>query len=116
MNLVKGTIFTAQFPIFTGSFRNAKFSHDVTIKGEILKDSYGKESGQHTFTIKVLESSDLNNFQVGCYFLKKGRNLYPNIEKDTLKYPADYEFQAKEKELRKQGYKGKELKKLMTNE
>ncbi len=111
MNLVKGTIFTATFPIFTGSFRNAKFSHDVIIKGKILKDSYGKETGQHTFTFEIIESSDNREFTVGYNYRKKGRNIYPNINEFT--YPSDYEFQAKEKELRKRGYKGKELKEMM---
>jgi len=40
------------------------------IKGEVIKDSYGAEKGQHTFTILQHD---------GCAVLVKGRNLYPNI-------------------------------------
>jgi hypothetical protein len=39
------------------------------VEGQVVNESYGKERGQHTFTI------DLG----GEKLLVKGRNLYPNI-------------------------------------
>jgi len=78
MNLVVGIIFKASFPMFTGSFRNAKYSHDAVITGKITKDSYGKSTGQHTFTFEVIECST-NDFTVGETYRKMGRNMYPNV-------------------------------------
>ena len=54
---------------FTGSFRNAKFAGFERITGTIIKDSYGRDKQQHTFTL-LLEN--------GTSLLIKGRNLYAN--------------------------------------
>jgi len=54
---------------FTGRYRNSRFSHFSLQCGEIIKDSYGEKSQQHTFTIKRADSTT---------FKIKGRNLYRN--------------------------------------
>ena len=54
---------------FTGSFRNAKFAGYEIVTGKIVKDSYGADKQQHTFTL-LLED--------GSKTLIKGRNLYAN--------------------------------------
>lgn len=54
---------------FTGSFRNAKFAGFETVTGKIVKDSYGKDKQQHTFTLALEDGSELRI---------KGRNLYAN--------------------------------------
>ena len=58
-----------QQAVFSGSFRNAKFSHFELISGEIIKDSYGADKQQHTFTLLLADGSKK---------LIKGRNLYKN--------------------------------------
>lgn len=55
--------------MFSGSFRNAKFAGFETITGKIVRDSYGRDKQQHTFTI---ERGDLALLKI------KGRNLYAN--------------------------------------
>ncbi len=55
--------------IFKGSYRKPKFSHNETIVGTIIRDSYGKDKQQHTFTIQLENGEKL---------LIKGRNLYRN--------------------------------------
>ena len=52
---------------FTGSFRRAKFAGNVEREGEIIRDSYGSAKGQHTFTIRLLDGTEMRI---------KGRNLY----------------------------------------
>ena len=54
---------------FTGSFRNAKFAGFERIEGRIVKESYGMEKQQHTFTLDLGEGKILRI---------KGRNLYTN--------------------------------------
>jgi len=54
---------------FSGSFRNPKFAGFKMIEGVIVKDSYGLQKQQHTFTIKTAEGDELRI---------KGRNLYAN--------------------------------------
>lgn len=54
---------------FSGSFRNAKFAGFETITGKIIRDSYGRDKQQHTFTLELAEGGELRI---------KGRNLYAN--------------------------------------
>ena len=55
--------------VFTGTYPKARFSHNETITGTIIKDSYGEAKQQHTFTIEL---TDGNKMKI------KGRNLYRN--------------------------------------
>ena len=40
------------------------------IKGNVIKESYGEKTGQHTFTIEECDGNKI---------IVKGRNLYPNM-------------------------------------
>ena len=55
-----------------GSFgkwgKPAKFVGTEIIEGKIIKDSYGKDKQQHTFTLETISGK----------MLVKGRNLYRN--------------------------------------
>ena len=55
--------------IFSGTYKRPKFEGYELVEAVIIKESYGKQSGQHTFTLQ--DSS-------GNTFLIKGRNLYRN--------------------------------------
>lgn len=55
--------------LFTGSFRKPKFAGTQTVEGIIVKESYGADKQQHTFTI---ERADGTTVRI------KGRNLYRN--------------------------------------
>lgn len=55
--------------VFTGSYRRPRFSHNETVEGEIIRDSYGAAKQQHTFKIRKLD---------GVEFHIKARNLYRN--------------------------------------
>ncbi|MDR1529895.1 MAG: hypothetical protein LBS40_05800 [Burkholderiales bacterium] len=54
---------------FSGSFRSAKFAGFERVEGKIIRDSYGRDKQQHTFTILL---------NVGGEMRIKGRNLYDN--------------------------------------
>jgi hypothetical protein len=69
-NIVKGDVVGWVEAVFTGSFRNAKFSHFEFKWGKITKESYGIEKGQHTFTI---ESEN------GEKTRKKGRTIFKEV-------------------------------------
>jgi len=92
MNLVKGDTVTWRSPVFSGGsfFRGrctgAKFLREDILTGVIIKDSYGKKTGQHTFTIQLADGS-----------LKrvKGRNLYGNITEHKPGAAHEVESEAK---------------------
>lgn len=55
---------------FSGRFKKkARFIGTETITGLIIKDSYGKDKQQHTFTLQLYDNSKM---------LIKGRNIYRN--------------------------------------
>lgn len=54
---------------FSGSFRNPIFAGFERITGKIIRDSYGRDKQQHTFTIET---------DCGQIMRIKGRNLYAN--------------------------------------
>ena len=64
-----GDVVVFERAVFSGSFIKPKFSHMETIVGEIIKESYGIEKQQHTFTLKLDDGSKMRI---------KGRNLYRN--------------------------------------
>ena len=43
---------------FTGSFRNAKFAGFERVEGEIIRDSYGRDKQQHTFTLRHADGTE----------------------------------------------------------
>lgn len=53
--------------VFSGSFRRAKFDGCEIVIGKIVRDSYGAEKQQHTFTVERADGSTMRI---------KGRNLY----------------------------------------
>jgi len=55
--------------VFSGSFRNPKFAGFELITGTIIRDSYGRDKQQHTFTLMLDDGTKLRI---------KGRNLYRN--------------------------------------
>jgi len=56
MNLTKNCKISITEPVFSGSYRRPKFVGERTIVGTIVRDSYGAQSGQHTFTVSVVHA------------------------------------------------------------
>lgn len=52
--------------VFEGTYPNNKLSHYQFVTAKIIKDSYGKQKQQHTFTLETKKGRKLI----------KGRNLY----------------------------------------
>ncbi|MEG1754160.1 MAG: hypothetical protein RR234_09630, partial [Christensenella sp.] len=52
---------------FTGSFKSPKFAGFNVVEGKIIKDSYGADKQQHTFTLELKDGSGK---------MIKGRNIY----------------------------------------
>lgn len=62
--------------VFGGSFRKPQYLGDRTIIAEIIRDSYGAAKQQHTFTLRIIESSGFEPLAVGTVTRRKGRNVY----------------------------------------
>ena len=63
--------------VFSGSFRNAKFKGMREITAKVLKESYGEEKQQHTFTLEVIAATgEDSDIPVGKKIRRKGRNIY----------------------------------------
>ncbi len=77
-------------PEFSGGYRNATFTGYSWNTGKIIKDSYGKKSGQHTFTIETPD---------GYTIRKKGRTLMKEYS-GVLKPSEDRQVKLDEKHVR----------------
>lgn len=71
--------------IFTGSFRNAKFSHYEYYLVKVINDTYKQTtdfctylSTKHRFTLEVVQVISGNEKKIGDKFVKRGKNLYGN--------------------------------------
>ena len=67
-DVCRGDEITFQRDKFTGSYFKPKYDGQETIYARVVKDSYGKDKQQHTFTLECLET--------GRIFRIKGRNVY----------------------------------------
>lgn len=68
-DVVVGDEVRFQKVVFTGNYKNPKFSHFELVTGRVVKDNYGDYKQQHTFTLELPD---------GSRTLIKGRNLYRN--------------------------------------
>jgi len=85
--------------VFSGNYFKPKFSHFETIEGKIIKDSYGAEKQQHTFTILKVDGDKMRI---------KGRNLYKRGVKRKI-----WKDENKRKEVLDEKYKrGNEARKI----
>lgn len=99
-SLVEGMTIKFERSIFTKSWRRPEFSHKETYICLIKKESYGKEKGQHTFTLKILEQISKNcERAVGKTIRVKGRNLYPNCK--VIEFGKNYDENCDKKEGKK---------------
>ena len=64
--------------VFSGSYRNAKYLGDRRIAARIVKDSYGADRQQHTFSLVVIASDGVEPLAGGATTRRKGRNVYRN--------------------------------------
>jgi hypothetical protein len=100
-DVVKGDTIKFEEAVFSGSFRKPKFEGMRTIIANVIKDSYGKDKQQHTFTIEVIESSGVDPLEPGEKITRKGRNIYRNgTERLVWKNEEDRVIVANEKHQR----------------
>ena len=108
----RGSVGILRLCIFTGSFRNAKFSHyeyylaEVVNDNHTVKDSYTSfQSTTHRFTITIREVISGSEKKVGDKFTKRGKNLYGNYheieraDSEELKYKHDRKTEINETKL-----------------
>lgn len=79
-DVVTGDIVEFQQDVFGGSFKRPTYLGQRTVHGEVIKDSYGAEKQQHTFTIRPINVEGINADEIlkKQSFRIKGRNLYKN--------------------------------------
>ena len=97
MDLTVDCIIEFKEAVFTGTYPKAKYSHERTITGRIIKDSYGQKTAQHTFTIHVIECDD-SDISSGDKIRRKGRNVYRECK--IIAYPDNHSELADEKHNR----------------
>jgi len=64
--------------VFGGSHRRPKFMGDRTVRALVVKDSYGADKQQHTFSLEIIDSEGRDALTPGQKTRRKGRNVYRN--------------------------------------
>jgi hypothetical protein len=82
-DVVTGDVIQWEEGVFTSS-KKPKFLGNRTVRAVVVKDSYGSDKQQHTFTILPLSSSGTQPIAVGKQTTRKGRNIYRN---GTMRMP-----------------------------
>lgn len=77
-DVVTGDIVEFKQDVFGGSYKRPTYLGQRTVHGEVLRESYGADKQQHTFTIKPLNVEGVNADELlkKDSFRIKGRNLY----------------------------------------
>jgi hypothetical protein len=77
-DVVSGDIISFTESVFGGSHRKPIYLGDRGIIAEVLRDSYGADKQQHTFTLRVISSEGVDPLAAGTETRRKGRNVYKN--------------------------------------
>ena len=78
--------------VFGGSYRNPRFLGERRIAAQVVRDSYGTDRQQHTFTLKVIASDGYDALEADRTVRRKGRNVYRN---GTRRWPWSDERERK---------------------
>lgn len=76
-DIAEGSEGILKVPVFSGSWRNAKYEGDEYYRVRIYSSGRYDERNHHTFRVEVLEVLE-GRKKVGSKFSKRGKNLYPN--------------------------------------
>lgn len=79
-DVVTGDVIRFDEAVFGGSHRNPSLKGHRTITARVVKDSYGADKQQHTFSLVILrsEGTDADKYPAGSKTTRKGRNVYRN--------------------------------------
>lgn len=77
-SIVTGDIIKFTEAVFRGSFRRPQFIGERTVTADVLRESYGADKQQHTFTLKIIECTGTEPLTAGSMTRRKGRNIYRN--------------------------------------
>lgn len=75
-DVVTGDVIEFSEAVFGGSHRRPQYLGDRLVQARVLRDSYGADRQQHTFTILILASSGVQALGTGAQTTRKGRNVY----------------------------------------
>lgn len=77
-DVCQGDIILFTEGVFGGSFRRPSHLGDRRITAKVIKDSYGVDKQQHTFSLEVISSDGDDPIATGTKTRRKGRNVYRN--------------------------------------
>jgi len=84
-DVITGDVVEFQEGVFRGFAGHSQFSHSRPtclgarrVVAEVIRDSYGSDKQQHTFTLRVLASDGAEPLAPGTVTTRKGRNVYRN--------------------------------------
>lgn len=77
-DVVPGDVIRFTEAVFGGTPWKPRYLGEREIIARVLRDSYGRDRGQHTFTLEVVSSTGTEALAAGTVTQRKGRNVYRN--------------------------------------
>ncbi|GEM_PF-972890 len=79
-DVVQGDVIQFKEAVFTGTWKKPVYAGDRIITGRVVKESYGEDKQQHTFTLQLLDiqGTKSDEYMPGMEIRRKGRNVYKN--------------------------------------
>lgn len=77
-DVVTGDVIEFSEAVFVGTYRRPQYLGDRLVQARVLRDSYGADRQQHTFTLLIIASSGAQALGTGAQTTRKGRNVYRN--------------------------------------
>jgi len=77
-NVVVGDVVRFTEAVFGGSFRKPTHLGERTITARVVRDSYGSDRQQHTFSLDVVRADGFDASKLKPSIRRKGRNVYRN--------------------------------------
>jgi len=118
-DVVVGDIIKFNESVFVWSFKKAKYKGERTVEAEVVKDSYGAKTQQHTFTLKIISAQGIDAYTLppGKLTTRKGRNLYKKgVNRKPWPDESKRETVADEKHLRGKEARDKRQRRLFGEE
>ena len=75
-DVVAGDVIRFEEGVFGGSHRKPKHLGDRIIEARVLRESYGADKQQHTFSLEVIRSEGHDALKAGAVVRRKGRVVY----------------------------------------
>lgn len=92
--------------VYEGHFTRPRAKGERSVTAKVIRDSYGPDRLQHTFTLQVIDSHGYDAIRPGDVVLRKGQTIYRNASRRKA-WPDEHRDAEAEAALWGRSFKGR---------